>query len=706
MWSQFTGVDEAQVTILRGVGVKSELGRLAHWDGLVAELSTAVMVTDIEGRAVIWNRAATALFGWSADDVLGRPALGVLMARELEVDAVAVLAAVAAGCPWSGELECNRRDGSPVLVDLTMSTLYDDERRAIGFVGEARASSDLLRDLRAADARQKAIVARSRDATLFFDPDGTIRWASPVAVDLLGIDPDSLIGQNGLDFIHVDDQERVLADFMTMTSLGDHVRTEFRVIDTGGETRWLEEDVTHLVDDPDIGYIVGNVREITDRKHAQGQLERLALYDPLTGLPNRTLLINRLEQLLNRGSDAAVIHIDIDNFGDVNDALGHAAGDALLVLVGARFARVMEGTASTLSHVGGDEFVLLCDDVGDAITAFAHAERLRECLREPIALDGEERTVSVSVGVALTTANADTPCLATGLLRDAGNATNQAKQLGRDRVIGFDTRLEVTQQRRLAIQNELRHALTHDELVVWYQPIVDLRTDRIGGVEALVRWNHPRHGLIGPDQFIDVAESSGLARAVGNRVLRKACADAQIWQQRGSRFRVSVNASAGQLSSREFVAELEAMLIEFHLDPRRITIEITETAAMQIVDSLENLQHIRALGVHLALDDFGTGYSSLTFLRELPVDAIKIDRSFVSGLGSNPRDSSIVEGVIAMASAFGYAVVGEGVETTAQADILRRLGCGYAQGFLWSPAVPAAEIQALAARASARSTRS
>jgi diguanylate cyclase (GGDEF)-like protein/PAS domain S-box-containing protein len=814
-------VDDAGVTGLHTAGERSALDRLARWDEIVSDLATAVMVTDVAGRAVIWNRAATTLFGWA--DILGRPVLPLLLPMEVEVDAVAVLTAVATGVPWTGELDCNRRDRSRVSVFLTVTALHDDVGVLLGFVGEARDLSDLreaddrsrdterlsrelllhttepacvmtadgmfkyvvtsesslgyfssdltgtcafdlvhaddvevvrdayaevaadaslhptvvyrgrtksgtwrwrevhlsnhiddpilggivcnvaditeqqelLAELRAADARQRAIVARSRDVTLFFDIDGTIRWASPVSHEMLGIEPEDLVGQSGLDFVHPDDQERVFAEFLTIAGLGEHVRTEFRINHPRGGVRWMEEDATNLVDDPDVGYIVGNLRDITERRHAQEQLERLALHDALTGLPNRLVLVNRLEQLLARGSAAAVLFVDIDNFADVNDALGQETGDELLQMIGARFANEIKHSPATLARVGGDQFVLLCDEVGDAITALAYAERLRNTLTLPIRVEDQDIVVSVSIGVALSPGDAGS------LMRDAGIAAQQAKQQGRDRVVMFDASLDVTQLRRMAVQSELRHALIHDELVVWYQPIVDLQTDEVTSVEALVRWNHPERGLLSPEQFIGIAESSGLIRAVGSQVLKRACADARAWHDTGHAVRISVNAAAAQLSSPDFVSEIETALNEFGLDPDQLTIEITETAAMQIADSLGNLKRIRALGVHLSLDDFGTGYSSLSFLRELPVDAIKIDRSFVSGLGTNARDTSIVQGVIAMAEALGYDVVAEGIETEVQAEALRLIGCRYAQGFLWSRPAPADAIRAISQRVEA-----
>ncbi len=787
----------------------------------MAELATAVVVTDAAGMVVIWNQAATKLFGRDAADALGRSAAKLLLPPEFQLDAVAVVTSVAGGRRWIGEVDCKRKDGSLVPTNVTLSAVYDEARTVIGFVGEARDRSDvraaedqtrdterlfrslllrtaelvyvadahgifkfvlptvesplgysadeltgtsafdishpddvdhirdvfaalvadptmrptityrakgkdgswhwrenrlsnfiddpilagivcnvrdvtdqhdLLAELRAADARQRAIVARSHDLTLFCDPEGMICWASPIAPELLGASPEALVGRHGLDFIVAEDRERVATEFAAMMEPGAHVRAEFRIVDPAGATRWVEEDVTNLVDDPDVGYVVCNLRDITDRKRAQDQREHLALYDQLTGLPNRSLVVNRLEQLLVRGGAATVLHIDVDNLGDVNDALGHDAGDDLLRLVGKRFTGALAQFPSTLAKLGSDQFVVLCDGVDDTAAALDIAERLRASLIAPIGLNHEDVVVTASIGVALS------PGDATSLMHDAATATGQAKAQGRDRVVMFDASLEVTHQRRLVIQSELRHALLHDEFVVWYQPIVDLKHDRVVGVEALVRWDHPRRGLLLPDQFLDVAESSGLIRSIGSQVLGKVFADARVWQKQGRRFGVSFNVAAAQLSSPDFVTEIETALNQYELDRAQVTIELTETAAMQVADVRDTLERIRLLGIQLALDDFGTGYSSISFLRDLPVNAIKIDRSFINGLGREANDTSIVEGLIAMAAAVGYAVTAEGVETIEQAELLQVLGCRYAQGFLWARAVPAREIDEVASR--------
>ncbi len=674
----------------------SALRRLAHWNGLVAELASAVVVTDVTGRVVIWNQAAAKLFGRDAADALGRPAVKLLLAPEFEFDAVAVATSVAAGRRWLGEIECKRKDGSRVPAHVTLSAVYDDDRSVIGFVGEARDLSDSAatdNQTRATERLFRSLLLRTDDLMYVTDAGGILKYVLPTAASPLGYSADELDGTSAFDIAHRDDIDHIREVFAALVADPTLRPTiTYRARGKDGSWCWCESRLSNLLDDPILAGIVWNTRDITDRKRAQDQLEHLALDDQLTGLPNRPLIVNRLEQLLARGGVATVLHIAIDNLGAVNDALGHAAGDALLRLVGRRFAAALAQRPSTLARLDSDQFVVLCNGVDDATAAIAIAEQLRASLITPIALDDQEVVVTASIGVALT------PGDATSLLQGAITATDQAKAEGRDRVVMFDASLEVSHQRRLSILSELQHALLHDEFVVWYQPIVDLHDNRVAGVEALLRWDHPRRGLLLPEQFLDVAEDSSLIRSIGSQVLRKVFADAQVWQMQGRGIGVSLNAAAAQLNSPEFITEIEAALNQNELDPAQVTIELTETAALQVPNVVETLTRIRRFGIHLALDDFGTGQSSISSLRELPVDAIKIDRSFINGLGSDAHDTSIVEGLIAMAAAVGHAVVAEGVETVEQAELLHVLRCRYAQGLLWSHAVPAREIPEVTAR--------
>lgn len=656
---------------------------------LLANAAEVVCVTDVNGIVKLVVQPDSTSLGYATEEVVGRVEFAMIHPDDVGQLRASFKAVVDQPDSHPNVVyRAQAHDGSWRWRQARLSNHLADPAvdGIVCNISDITNMQTMLNELRSAEARQSAILDRSRDATMFFDPDGTIRWASASTQALLGVEPYELIGKNGLDFIHRLDRERAFAEFATMNALGDHVRIEFRA-HVNGSIRWLEEDVTNHLDDPDVGYIVANVRDITDRKVADEQLARMSLYDGLTGLPNRVLLEDRLSQLFSRGNSAALLYLDLDNFGVVNDSLSRGVGDELLRLVALRLAAAAKRRPSTLARVGGDEFVLLCDGVRDAPTAVNYAESLLESLRQPFVVDGHELFVGASVGVSLS------PGSSAALMRNATIAMHKSKTQGRGRVSVFDASLDTTQQRRLAVQGDLRHALQRDEIIAWYQPMIDLQNGQVSGVEALARWDHPEYGILTPDRFIEIAEMSGLIRPLGAQVFHRALHDVRRWNQQGLRLHVSVNVAAAQLNDLDLIEEIETALVMHSIDPGQITIEITETAAMQIDSCLESLHRIRTLGMHLALDDFGTGYSSLSFLRELPIDAIKIDRSFVSELDSNDRDLSIVKGVLAIADALEHPVVAEGVETAAQAEMLRQLGCEYAQGFLWSRPVPADDVR-------------
>ncbi len=429
-----------------------------------------------------------------------------------------------------------------------------------------------------------------------------------------------------------------------------------------------------------------------ERKRAQVAERALlhqAFHDTLTGLPNRALLADRLGQTLarreRRCAEAAVLFLDIDRLKWVNDSLGHAAGDQLLVDVARRLDSVLR-PGDTVARFGGDEFVVLCEDLGSAGEAITVAERLREALASPFHVRGREIGLTASIGIALaSTSSHDTP---DALLRDADAAMYRAKERGRDRVELFDDHMRSRALARLETESTLRRAIDQQELRVHYQPVIDLTSGRATGLEALVRWQHPERGLVPPSEFIPVAEETGLIVGLGAFVLAEACTQVARWNNRRSDeppLTVSVNLSAHQLRSpglRELVAEA---LERTSLEPRLLCLEITETALVEDAESNRTaLDSLKDLGVTLAVDDFGTGYSSLLYLRRFPVDMLKIDRSFVVGLDTNAEDTAIVSGVVGLAQALGLQAVAEGVETPEQAARLRGLGCPLAQGYYWS----------------------
>ncbi|MHB1500409.1 MAG: EAL domain-containing protein [Candidatus Dormibacteria bacterium] len=434
------------------------------------------------------------------------------------------------------------------------------------------------------------------------------------------------------------------------------------------------------------------------RSEAEAEMQRQALHDSLTGLPNRALLVDRMELSLSRlrreHHSMAVMFVDIDRFKTVNDSMGHAVGDAVLRTVAARLASVLR-PADTVARVGGDEFVILAEDLESPDSAMAMAQRLVAAVELPMPVDDREVVVTASIGVIN---NQDPDLSAERLVRDADIAMYQAKSEGGRRALQFASAMRDVVGERVQVELDLRSALKQRELVVHYQPSVDLRSGEIVGAEALVRWNHPTRGLVPPLEFIPLAEATGAIMEIGAWVLREACRAAARWSamRQGAGFSISVNVSPRQLVAQDLVHEVAAALKENHLLAEQLCIEITETAVL--TDSpaaVSALAALHNLGVHVSLDDFGTGYSSVSHLRRFQLDELKIDQSFITGITENKRDEAIVSGLIQLAHSVGLWVAAEGVETAAQRTTLQRLGCDLAQGYLMSRPVSAERFEAL-----------
>ncbi|MGB9377831.1 MAG: EAL domain-containing protein, partial [Mycobacteriales bacterium] len=423
-----------------------------------------------------------------------------------------------------------------------------------------------------------------------------------------------------------------------------------------------------------------------------------ALHDPLTGLPNRTLLSDRIDQALARGHRHAgtvvALFCDLDGFKEVNDTSGHHVGDAVLQEVATRLQAAVRPD-DTVARMGGDEFVVLCEGMLNETAAFVLASRMIAAIAEPFVVVGNELHLSVSVGVAFATSDD-----AAELLRNADAAMYLAKQRGRNRAELFDEDLRLQAAHRLRLISDLRHAVQRDELRVHYQPVFSLVGEQMLGVEALVRWQHPSRGLLHPGEFVPAAEAADLIGDIGAWVLQTSCRQAARWAHAGpggGPLRMAVNVSARQLAQGSDLVHLVAeALREARIDPGTLVLEVTETAVMDDAEAtLAILTELKGLGVQLAIDDFGTGYSSLIYLKRFPVDQLKIDRTFVKGMGTDPDDSAIVASVVGLANAVGVGAIAEGVETIEQFKALQQLGCDFGQGYLWSPACPSEEIDEL-----------
>ncbi|HEY0797989.1 MAG TPA: EAL domain-containing protein, partial [Candidatus Baltobacteraceae bacterium] len=431
-----------------------------------------------------------------------------------------------------------------------------------------------------------------------------------------------------------------------------------------------------------------------ERRRVRSHLRSLAYYDSLTGLPNRVLLLERLSEALNSDHAAehpcAVLFLDLDRFKDSNDSLGHALGDRLLQLVGERILSCVR-SADTVARMGGDEFVVLLHEPRDVAEVVAVTERLLHAVDGSFNVSGFEQYVTTSIGVAISPSDGQD---AETLIKHADIAMYKAKERGRNTYALFTPELNAMVSARLSQEKGLRKALERNEFIVHYQPIINLRARRIYGLEALVRWNHPTLGLLGPDTFIPAAETSGLIVTLGEFVLRDSCAQVQRWHDEGfGDLRLAVNLSARQFHGTTLAATVQAALEDTNYPPGLLELEITESAAMADAGhSIDIMRDLRKLGTHIALDDFGTGYSSLSYLRRFPVEAVKIDRSFVGNITRDTDDKTIVRAVIGMAHSLGLAVVAEGVETSEQVEFLRREGCDRAQGYLFCAGRPASDI--------------
>jgi diguanylate cyclase (GGDEF)-like protein len=442
-------------------------------------------------------------------------------------------------------------------------------------------------------------------------------------------------------------------------------------------------------------YAVALLEDVSAMKRAEGELRRRALYDPLTGLANRDLLADHLdlalEQLKRSPGTVAALYIDLDRFKDVNDNLGHEIGDDILREVGARLSHSVRAP-DTAARLGGDEFLVLCPGIIDDVDATAIADRLETVLSRPYRVGSRTIDVGASIGVSITR---DPVIGAPELLRRADLAMYEAKNAGRGRWAVYDHAVGERSKRRHDVEKDLRRALEEQWLTLHYQPVIDLRSERIVGVEALLRIAHPERGLVTPDAFIDVAEESDLIVPIGDWVLHETCSQLARWREFGD-LDAAVNISGRQIAAHNVTNAVLAAAALHGVEPGNLTLEMTERVLIEAASpTLEDLELLTRHGVRLAIDDFGTGYSSLTYLNRFPVDTVKIDRSFIAGLGLRDRDTAIVEAITGLARTLDLTAVAEGVETAEQVEALRALGCDRAQGYHLGRPMPADDVTRL-----------
>lgn len=546
-------------------------------------------------------------------------------------------------------------------------------------------------ELQDSELRYRRLVELSPDA-IVVHVGGVVVYVNRAAEHMFGASaPEQLLGARVIDLVHPDAREGVLRRLRQLQTPDAAVpAAEEKLLRLDGSTIEAEIAAAAVVYEGQAAIQVV-ARDISERKRSRELLQHQALHDGLTGLPNRRLFNARSRELLTAETppcSMAVLFIDLDDFKKINDTLSHEHGDLVLHET-ARRLRMCVRTTDTVARLGGDEFAVLLNGIRSTGQARRTAARLQRVLTRPISDGTRNIVVGVSIGMAFNDRTNDADLL----LRNADLAMYEAKSGGKNRSLVFDARLERRLVERLDFERELQGALERDELELHYQPIYHLQSNCWIGAEALLRWHHPSRGMIAPDRFIPIAESSGSIVAMGRWVLEQACRQLRTWQYQSAvdagKFELSVNLSGRQLRDPRLAADVARALTQHGIEPGQLVLEVTESTAMTDVrSSLQSLQQLKSLGVRLAIDDFGTGYSSLSHLKHFPIDILKIDRSFVRGLGSDDQDEAIVRSIVAVAKSLGLAVTAEGVETAAQRTVLRELGCDFGQGYLLGRPAP------------------
>jgi len=577
--------------------------------------------------------------------------------------------------------------------------------------------------LRRGEDRFRALVHNASDVIMITDAAGMVTYVTASVERILGRKAGELVGTSILDYAHPDDRA-VVATFLErlggQVGLGE--ASEWRV--QRGDGTWCHVEClsNNLLADPDIGGLVLTLRDVSERRALEARLSHQAFHDGLTGLANRALFHNRVEHALSaprpEGRFVAVLFCDLDGFKTVNDSLGHAAGDELLVAVATRLqaclrqgdtlARLADehGTVAatdeqgTVARLGGDEFAILLEGAAEDATSVAVsiADRILQAVSRPVEIRGRKVSLGVSIGIAAAEGRSD----ADKLLRDADAAMYIAKAQGKSRHVVFAPTMHAEALQRLELHNDLRHALDQEQLAIVYQPLINLVSGAIEGAEALLRWHHPTRGLISPVEFIPAAEETGLIVPIGSWVLRQACQQLAAWQRQhptaADGIGVTVNVSALQLKEPDLVDNVLAALADAGLAAGRLTLELTESCLLTDEPHVaETLSALRRAGVHLAIDDFGTGWSSLAYLRQLPVDILKIDKAFIDDVTRSRRHAEFVRGILVLAGTLGMGTVAEGIEQAEQAAALSALGFEHGQGFHFAPPLHPDELGLLIA---------
>ncbi|WP_370641103.1 EAL domain-containing protein [Brevibacillus sp. HD3.3A] len=650
--------------------------------------STILAITDHRGIILRANEQFCRISKYSRSELIGQDHRLLNSGHHPKSFFKQMWKCIGSGQVWRGEI-CNRaKDGSLYWVDTTIVPFVDTKGKIYQYVSirnDITARKHMEEEVRKSEELYRLIAENTSDIISIVNAEGDFLYLSPAHKAVFDHDVPDERFHNLFEWIVEDDRDIMAFAIQHTYSTRKEYTVECRIQTSRKETIWTESKINPIVDElGNVSKLLFVTRDITDRKQSEELIHHLAYHDALTDLPNRRMYTQHLSREIMQAkrfqSNLAVLFLDLDRFKDVNDSFGHDVGDLLLVEAANRLKACLRPT-DVVARLGGDEFTVLLSQLADREEAAALANQIMEALQRPFILQDHSFNMSCSIGIALYPQDGDN---ADDLLKRADTALYTVKSRGKNGYDFFDPTMEAKSLERILMENELRKAIEQEQFQIYYQPKIDIATDTLTGMEALVRWVHPELGVIPPNRFIPIAEETGMIIALGEWILRQACRQNKIWHDQGYLLKVSVNLSARQIYQKDLVEMIKQILAETELAAEWLELEITESIFVKMEEATAVLQQIRDIGIHISIDDFGTGYSSFSYIKSLPVDTIKIDASFIRDIHHNQESQAIVKAIVTIAQSLNMNVIAEGIELNDQAAALQQNGCDHGQGYLFS----------------------
>lgn len=669
---------------------------------IVESSEDAIIGKTLDAIITSWNKGAEELYGYSASETIGKN-ISLLIPRGNPDELPGIMHKLKNGQRIEHYQTVRvHKNGNLIDVSVTISPIKDDQGNIIGASSIARDITHLQqaeRALKQSEERYRMLLENVRDYAIFtLDLEGHVLDWNEGAERVFGYTEEDIIGKPYRTFFSAEEVQRGEPEKELNTAAKEGRAEDERWHSRKDESRFYASGVTTAIKD-EAGNLIGFAkvaRDMTDKREMDERMRYQAFHDALTDLPNRLLLNDRLEVALQHAKrkheQVSVMFLDLDRFKDINDTLGHQVGDMLLQEV-ARRLRACLRSEDTVARFGGDEFLIMLTDINEATEVERVAKSIFRCLKPVFKLDSKEIHLNTSIGIATYPQDGDT---FDTLLKNADNALYQAKEAGRNMFKTYTKAMHLKSSQRLSLENELRKAVDKNQFLVHYQPIVNVKTGKTNRLEALVRWQHPKMGVLQPVDFIELAEETGMILPIGEWVLKEVCRQIKRWELEGTACPpVALNLSARQFTQPDFHTKLCSIVEKAHVAANLIQLEVTETIAMEnITTSISKLKMLQDMGYQIAVDDFGTGHSSLSYLKRLPVNRLKIDKSFIRNCLTDNRDAAIVKAIISLGHTLGLVVCAEGVENKAQLSFLKKNKCDTVQGFLLSQPIPPQEVAA------------